>query len=314
MLERLHVCICTHNPRWDVFEKVLRSISEQTCTPDKFELIIIDNASTPPIDGSRCRALLGPQISLKLEREPILGNAHARVKAAAVATGSWLLFVDDDNELDSTYIQLGMDIINQNPDLGCFGGRLILPDYLKPPKWLEPILPFLAIKDGGDVPVTRMVREWGVWYPPTAGAFVRRALLDSYIEVMKNNPLASMLGRKGRKNLNSGEDSLIMLSAYDLGYSASYQPALKLNHHLHDGRFKMGYLLRLMYGYGKSHIILARVRGEMPLKWSERNDWVNIIKNFYREFRSDSTKTIRYAACMLAFRIGYIVEERNIIK
>jgi hypothetical protein len=223
--------------------------------------------------------------------------------------GPWLLFVDDDNELDLDYIRNGIDIIDHFPDLGCFGGRLILPDNLRPANWVQPLLGYLAIKEGGEAPITQKTDEWGVWYPPTAGAFVRRPLLDRYLEIMASNPLASQLGRKGRQRLTSGEDSLIMLAAHPLGYSASYQPSLRLYHHLARERFKFRYLSRLMYSYGKSHVILERVRGLIPPRYTEKKNFFKIIAWVLSNFTKDCRTSIRYSACMIAFRIGYAREK-----
>ena len=43
------VIICTHNPRSDYFTRVLDGLRKQTHPLDKWELLIIDNASRVPL-------------------------------------------------------------------------------------------------------------------------------------------------------------------------------------------------------------------------------------------------------------------------
>ena len=43
------VIVCTHNPRRDVLARTLGSLRGQTLSADKWELLIVDNASKPPL-------------------------------------------------------------------------------------------------------------------------------------------------------------------------------------------------------------------------------------------------------------------------
>ncbi|MBV8534426.1 MAG: glycosyltransferase family 2 protein, partial [Alphaproteobacteria bacterium] len=113
----LQVCLCTHNPRPEIFHQVLTALRRQTRW-DSFELVIVDNASQPPIEEWACRAALGPEIRLRIERESTLGIAAARVRAVETTTTDWVLFVDDDTELSPDYVEQGMKIIAENPTIG----------------------------------------------------------------------------------------------------------------------------------------------------------------------------------------------------
>ena len=190
----LQVCLCTHNPRPETFHKVLTALRHQT-QRTCFELVLVDNASNPPIEEWMCRNALGDEIPLRIERERTLGIAAARIRAGEATTADWILFVDDDTELSPDYIEQGLRIIADNPTIGCFGGKLVLPDYLSPARWMRPLLPFLAIKDLGNEAVTSVADEWRHCEPPTAGAFVRRSVLNRYLAMMRANQLAPSLGR-----------------------------------------------------------------------------------------------------------------------
>ena len=302
----LQVCLCTHNPRPEIFHRVLTALRRQT-EWTSFEVVIIDNASQPPIEEWACRNALGAETPLRIERESTLGIAAARVRAVATTTAEWVLFVDDDTELMADYIEAGLKIIADNPAIGCFGGKLIVPDYLAPARWTRPLLPFLAIKDLGDEPVTSLADEWRHCEPPTAGAFVRRSVLHRYLSVMRVNQMAPSLGRKGHRGLRSGEDALMMRGAYALGLAVSYQPTLKLIHHLHPSRFRFGYLLRLMWGHGRTLFVLDRIvaaSGGRTSALAQRST-VDALRILVRSTAREVRKSLRYACCMLAFRLGY---------
>ncbi|HTY69597.1 MAG TPA: glycosyltransferase [Alphaproteobacteria bacterium] len=302
----LQVCLCTHNPRPETFHKVLTALRHQT-QRTCFELVLVDNASNPPIEEWMCRNALGDEIQLRIEREHTLGIAAARVRAAETTTADWILFVDDDTELSPDYIEQGLRIIADNPTIGCFGGKLVLPDYLSPARWMRPLLPFLAIKDLGNEAVTSVADEWRHCEPPTAGAFVRRSVLNRYLAMMRANQLAPSLGRRGHNGLRSGEDSLMMRGAYALGLSVSYQPALKLVHHLHPNRLRFGYLLRLMWGHGRTLFILDRIAAATGGRTSalSHRSAMSALRMLFRSTASEVQKSLRYACCMLAFRLAY---------
>lgn len=302
----LQVCICTHNPRPEIFERVLTAVRMQTRI-NAAAVVIVDNASDPPIEEGACRRTLGPEISLRLVREKTLGVAAARARAVEVTTSDWVLFVDDDTELMPDYIERGLAIIANNPTIGCFGGKLILPDYLTPSSWTYPLLPFLAIKDIGDEPMTSLTDEWRSCEPPTAGAFVRRSVLERYRSTVRANEFAQLLGRKGRKGLRSGEDALMMRGAYALGLSVSYQPMLKLVHHLHSCRFRFSYLVRLMWANGRTLFILDRIGAAAQCGGPvvARPSGLAALRLLFRSTVCDIRKSLRYACCMMAFRLGY---------
>jgi hypothetical protein len=83
-----------------------------------------------------------------------------------------------------------------------------------------------------------------------------------FVEFVENSPAAQGLGRKGNSSLLSCEDSLLARLAYRAGYSCSYQPSLRLYHYLPASRFRLKYLVRLLYGLGRSYVLLDRILGK----------------------------------------------------
>lgn len=305
----LQACVCTHNPRRASFRKALASIARQTVRPPGFELVVIDNASSPPISDAECRQIIGA-IPLRIEREQELGLAAARLRSVSETSAEWVVFVDDDNELMPEYFESALRVISENPELGCFGGKLLLPGEVTCTPWIRPLLGFLAVRDHGDKPVTACSADWGIWEPPAAGAVVRRSLLQRYRNVLLNSSTSHRLGRKGARSFGACEDALLMSGAYDLGLAASYQPSLRLIHHIDPSRLHFGYLMRLMYGHGHSRILLERVLRES----GRRRDgsigpsvMARTRRALYRTLFRDPAVSLRYACCMAAYRIGSAV-------
>ena len=174
------------------------------------------------------------------------------------------------------------------------------------------MLPFLAIRDFGDNEITNIADHWGQWEPVTAGGFIRRDVLGLYAKRVVDDPNTHILGRKGKSTLNSCEDSLMMSGAFHLGLACSYQPKLVLNHHLRSERFRLFYLLRLMYGFGRSEVMLEHLCRRSGDKNGQRGEGLRgISAGFLREFRNFSWQ---YAVCMMARRAGIYRQANRVVK
>jgi glycosyltransferase involved in cell wall biosynthesis len=308
---KIDVCICTHNPRTKILEIVLQGIANQTLSKNDFQVWVIDNGSHPSINRQELSILEVAGVKCHLIVEPQLGIMYARRRAIIETKGDILVFVDDDNELADNYLEIVAEIANSRPEIGCFGGKLLLSSDLNYPLWIEPILPYLAIKDLGDTEITECADKWGVWEPPTAGMAVRREVVAFYLQRLENLPQDLLLGRQGRKGLLSSEDSLIARGTYPLGLSCSYQPRLKLTHHLNPDRFKLFYMVKLGYGYGRSNVLLDRALNIPVLPMSIKDLYGFISSRLQWRWREASS--IEHLLCTLAWDLGYIYErQRNL--
>jgi glycosyltransferase involved in cell wall biosynthesis len=304
---KLDVCICTHNPPKQVFSLVLNALADQTLSKDAYQVWVIDNASSPAISIGDLAPLAAAGIGYHLIVEPRLGIMYARRRAIESTTGDLLLYVDDDNELAADYLERVMEIARERPEIGCFGGKLLLPDYLTPPQWLKPLLPYLAIKDLGDLEISQHLKKyaWAQGEPPTAGMTARRAVLERYLAKLANLPPELKLGRSGKQGLLSSEDSLLASGAYELNLACSYQPSLKLNHHINPRRFEFLYQVKLLFSYGRSNVLLQRAMNR------ELNEDVLHSLGTKLKWWWESDRDLRYLICQLAFEIGYVYQLRQ---
>lgn len=289
------------------------SLAQQSAGKKNFSVVIIDNASTPQLVSADCAVLTEAGIASTIVREPKLGNVFSRARAYQETNCQWILFVDDDNELDPAYVKIGLEIIRNRPEIGCFGGKLELPAGINVPGWVIPLLPFLAIRDFGDKEITNIADYWGQWEPATAGGFIRREILGAYARRILDDPTTHVLGRKGRKTLNSCEDSLMMAGAFHLGLACSYQPSLKLYHHVRAERFRLTHLLPLMYGYGRSEVMLEFLCGRTA-QWRVQSN-MSALREIMASFRGELSGFFwQYAICMMVRRIGLHRQRTRLIK
>jgi glycosyltransferase involved in cell wall biosynthesis len=69
---------------------------------------------------------------LRYVLEPILGLTAARLRGARETTAPWIAFVDDDNFLDSGWLEAIARTIGVHGEAGGIGGKVV-PDWEVPP-------------------------------------------------------------------------------------------------------------------------------------------------------------------------------------
>lgn len=243
----ISVILCTYNPRRDYLERVLRALGRQSLSQTDWELLIIDNNSQPPLT-------LAPEAGLPawtLLREPRPGLTYARTCGILAARGETLIFIDDDNELDSSYLHAAATFLTGHPEVGVVGGRII-PEFERAPEtWLTPYLGMLALRDFGDKPV---ISDWRntpgtvyPWFAPFgAGMVVRTRYARAYLDRIAQMPEASV-GRQGA-SLGGCEDAEIVLcGVLQQGAEAAFCPAMKLTHLIPSRRVSPEYFAKLLY-------------------------------------------------------------------
>ncbi|CAE6736099.1 glycosyltransferase family 2 protein [Candidatus Nitrotoga fabula] len=302
----IDVCICTHNPRMDILSLTISGLANQNVKPEVFRVILIDNHCIPPLSESILLPLIHLGIPTLLIREPKLGLQHARIAAIRNTTSEWVLWLDDDNEPTPNFIQVGLDFIHLHPEIGCFGGKLLLPEGANYDRWLAPFLPYLGIKNPGEELKITQVDQWTDAEPPGASAWVHRKVLNRFLQNSSMNVKFFKLDRNGKNGLASCGDSMMMRGAVRLGLSCAYVPALKIFHHIDlVRRSKFFYLIRLMYEYGKSHVILeSLLKGLQPIPYHyqlDRDFFILIRDEFFKEKAKGS---LFFGIGMIAYHLG----------
>jgi glycosyltransferase involved in cell wall biosynthesis len=258
---RLSVLLCTHNPHPGRLSRCLAGLGQQTLDPSCWELVVIDNASTPPLHRADFAREGTPDP--RLICEPELGLTPARLAGIAAARGEVLVFVDDDNVLAPDYLEQALALLDSEPRIGAAGGILEGEFEVPPPRWMRPYINLLGIRDFGPRPIQALIyNQVGPWEPIGAGMVIRRAIACHYAR-LACDPRRRSLDRRGR-GLASCGDTDMARCAPELGFSLAYEPGLRLVHLMPAARLRFRYLLRLVHGIKRSGILLDRIRTGQP--------------------------------------------------
>lgn len=250
------VVICTYNPNRPRLGRAIDALRAQSEPVRNWELIVVDNNSTPAIAGSLDLSW-HPRASIVLERQQ--GLTHARMKGIAEAKSSLIIFVDDDNLLAASYISDAIRISEQHGFLGAWGGGCRGEFETPPPPWLEPYLSFIAVKEcHATVWSNEYFHEAAT--PIGAGMCVRKRVADRYMAMVGEHSVRRLLGRRGNE-LAGCEDYDMAMTAIDVGLGVGRFPRLQLVHLIPSGRMTEPYILKLAEESQASSFVLRAIRG-----------------------------------------------------
>jgi glycosyltransferase involved in cell wall biosynthesis len=260
----LSVIICTHNPRRDYLRRVLDALRNQSFSKDRWELLLVDNASQKAL-AEEWDLTWHPHA--RHIREDRLGVAFARVRGFHESIGQIIVYVDDDNILDSDYLRYAQQLLAEDASLGACGGKLIGKFESPPPEWFGRITVSLACHDLGPeakyfswagLDRSQRTVPWGA--PPTAGMVLKREAYQLYIDAFATDPIRQRLGRRGRV-LASGEDNDIVYTLMSNGYRTAYIPQLMIWHLIPSRRVTPRYLASLGYAANRSFYLVLYMHG-----------------------------------------------------
>jgi glycosyltransferase involved in cell wall biosynthesis len=307
----ISVVICTYNPRLDYLGRVLEGLEAQTLARDQWELVIVDNRSDPPLVDRLPHA---SSLHCRIVREETPGLVAARVRGMAETTGSWIVYVDDDNVLDKNYLEELNKLTLTYPNVALWSGK-IRPEFeSQPPAKTRPYWQYLAIREvdrtqWSNLPIPEIL-------PCGAGMAVRRDVMENWTEGLKTNPARSCLGRK-ENSLLAGEDTDIGLTTCEMGLGVGLSRTLQLTHLISARRVEPAYLRKIAYSVTYSHTLLDLLRRRaskralilrlfrftfdlvernrngagVSLWWAQVTGLISARKYFYREFNASDSKS-----------------------
>lgn len=303
------VIICTHNPRPDYFSRVLDSLMGQDLPMGKWELLVIDNASQRPL-------ALDWDISWHTASRHIvearLGVSWARQRGIREASADLIIFVDDDNVLDRTYLTEALKIGEECPFLGGWGSGCIQGEFeVEPPMSLRSWLPVR------DTPTPRWSNLAGVHpslfgespgdaIPWGAGLCLRRGVATAYSDLCDESSF-QIVSRQGDVLLN-GEDTEISFVCCRQGFGVGIFPKLKITHLIPQRRVTEEYIVRFAEGICVSNILLRyKWQGMRPQSVFRAKPLFALLKTFllYRGVDRD----VRLAWVRALIRAKRMIEE-----
>ncbi len=246
----ISLIICCYNSK-EVIKETLESILNNSINQSiSFEIIIVDNASTDGT-GEYIKEIwenfqMPYELKLLYEHKP--GLIHARKTAVLSASYDILIFCDDDNRLDSTYIQKAFDVMIANPKIGACGGcgEADLGQEVRP-DWFHGIISEgFAIGKQANSNFSQISTNRLYLYG--AGLVIRKCILD---RIFHKNIQLLLTGRNGNKVL-AGDDSEISFYTLFMGYELWYFEELKFKHLIVSKRLNVNYLFKMYEGFGRS--------------------------------------------------------------
>jgi glycosyltransferase involved in cell wall biosynthesis len=267
--------VCSHNPRADYLQRALDALRSQTLAADRWELLLIDNASTVPLASV---VDLGWHPHGRCVREDQLGLTMARLRGIRESGGDLLVFVDDDNVLAHDYLEVALSQAQGHPHIGAFGGSVKGEFETPPPDWIGPYLSGLVVCE-----IERNywsnVLEWSPAVPYGAGLCVRRDVATDYAHKAVGDPRRKALGRNGGR-LGAGDDTDLAWCAVDLGMGTGRFCALRLTHLIPSVRLTQEYVARLYAGFAGSGLLLRSLRSDGKLR--KEHTWIEVTRLGWR--------------------------------
>jgi glycosyltransferase involved in cell wall biosynthesis len=242
------VAICTYNGA-ERLPATLKCLRGQVVPPEVlWEVIVIDNASAD--NGSEVALAYWSSevpVPLRVVREERLGLSYARERAFAEAIYPIVLFVDDDNWLNSNWVRTVSNVMTTRPEVGACGG-VIEPFFeTTPAPWAGDFKKWPP--DGecspGDVTDT-------IGWLMGAGLTIRRS---AFRQISEAGFRSLAVDRQG-KSLTVGGDAELCFALRMAGWRIWHEASLKMEHFLPVRRLTWHYTCEAIYGCGLSDAAL----------------------------------------------------------
>ncbi len=250
----ISLIIPTHN-RARSLERTLHSALGQDIGSPRYEVIIVDNASTDDTAGVVGRLQEGfAQCKLRYVSESRIGLQEARHAGAHAAAGQVLVFTDDDATFDPKWLRAYTEAFAEHPDMVAAGGP-VKPVWEKPrPEWLEnfmsanAVFPIFSLMERGrEFQLTSSAVFYGV------NMAIRRRVLFA---TGGFNPEAV-----GDTWLGDGEAGLNRKLS-NRGLLVGYVPEALVYHHIPSRRMTVEYMCRRVANEGACDVY-ARFRNRV---------------------------------------------------
>lgn len=243
MNKGISVVICCFNSAKRL-ENTLQALSVQNCVGIcDWEILIVDNASTD--DTARKSEEIWKKYQeptpLRVIQEPRPGLTHARKAGILLAKFDYILFCDDDNWLNSNYLNIGFRILEDYPLLAALGGNGSAVFESQKPAWFDEFREAYAV---GSQSLTMEDGKQLSLYG--AGMFIRKSC---YLNLVAYGFREFLNDRTGNSLSSSGDTELT--NAFTIaGYQIMYSADLRFQHFLTTNRLQRRYLEKLFIAFG----------------------------------------------------------------
>lgn len=261
-MKKLSLIIATYN-RAQSLLRTLRSVVSQSAAPELWECIVVNNNSTDnTAEVFACFAAENQDFDLKMVTETKQGLSNARNAGITASKGEYVAIVDDDETLESSYIESYIEFFDSFPTAMAAGGAVRAEYESHRPRWMSHYTErMIANPIDLDVVVTLFPSSR---VPAGGNMAFRREIFD---RVGLFNP---RLGRNGQ-SLIGGEENDLFARLRAAGELLYFVPNAAIYHHIPDAKLTDEYFDRLSYNVGRSKALRAQSDEELSeLMASER--------------------------------------------
>lgn len=302
----ISIIVCCYNSE-SRLSKTLEHLAKQEIRNDvPVELILVNNASTDCTrDIAQAEwAKYDTDFLFRVVVEEKQGIIFARIRGVHESQYEYILFCDDDNWLQSDYLQKAFDLMESNAKIGALGGQSIAVSDIDFPEWFSDFQISWAIgeqaNESGDV----SKRGW-IW---GAGLITRRTLLT---KVLNNKYPFLNQGRTG-SDLTSGDDCEICKRILLSGYILYYDKSLLLYHYIPHERLSWKYKKKLFEGIDLSELVLQKY--DLIIQEMNKNLLRKIIGILYNICKLLKQKTSNYKLKSEIYaRIGLLLKSTKFV-
>ena len=248
LMESFSIIVCTYNPNFLIFKRLLDAILNLRNASQANEVIVVDNNSSPSLESSLLiREFLLKKANARLIREETQGLTAARICGIKEAQFEWIIFFDDDNEPAPDYLIETEKVINQFPQVGAWGPGNVEVEYtgVKTASWLHKYKNIFQQRNTTELDFDN-IYWWQHCYPYGTGFILKKKICLEYTRRVEQN-IYSLSDRKG-KTLSSGGDMQMIYTGLLMGFFIGISPGIKLNHLINKTKANQRYIGRLLYG------------------------------------------------------------------
>jgi glycosyltransferase involved in cell wall biosynthesis len=301
--------VCTRN-RAHYLRLCLDSLLTQTLHRDRYEILVVDNAST---DSTRELCETYARHGVRYIPEPVIGLSRARNTGWQQAEADYVGYLDDDGIADPSWLESALNTFhNQHPTPACVGGPIRLLWETPEPSWMNPPLRIpLGFMNWGTTPRQIEEHEWLMG----GNSFYPKHLLSE---------LGGFDERLGRKKgcLLSGEESQLYLRLRKAGGYLFYEPGVSMRHHVTPDRTKPAWFYRRYFWGGVSDVILHRTAPSGSVKSntgsvagsSRGNSVTRMTTNLIAAMGLAPLPRRIQARIYLAYALGWLLAKTGIIR
>ena len=274
MKPEISAVVCTHNQA-DYLEKSIASLFSQTLGKERFEIILVDNASQDHTsDIIRDLESRGP---FRYFYEPNIGLSFARNRGWKNALSEYVAFLDSDAIACPEWLEKILDRFQSTiPKPAAVGGRIVPIWEEKRPEWLTVELEtYVGIIDWSDNPLVIDVEN--SYYLAGSNVAYQKNILQRVGGFSVN------LGRRGQRLL-SNEEIFLQKKLISMNMPLFYDPGICVRHHVKSECLRKTWFYKRFFWQGISDVIL-----EYKFSQSAGETWLSIhrlwkdLSQLYRE-------------------------------